>query len=188
MAAGPSLRLPSARRPADTARPACVCGPNTPSITPAKRGAVWGSWWMYTRWATAPPSAWRSWAAMMLAGSLLAAIADARAWRNWCGWASSPALAARWAKARLAWLGLTGVPRSVRKTRSSSTWWGVGIEGLPSVGRCIAFGLDLCESPVALVRPADLWTAEALGVGGKSARRWQVMALASHQASMLASS
>ena len=65
---------------------------------------------------------------------------------------------------------------------------GVGIEGLPSVGRCIAFGLDLCESPEALVRPADLWMAEALGVGGKSARRWQVIALASHQASMLASS
>ena len=60
----------------------------------------------------------------MLAGSLLAAIADARAWRSWWGWASSPALAARWAKARLAWLGLTGVPRSVRKTRSSSTGWG----------------------------------------------------------------
>jgi hypothetical protein len=29
---------------------------------------------MYTRWASAPPSAWRSWAAMMLAGSLLAAM------------------------------------------------------------------------------------------------------------------
>ena len=69
----------------------------------------------------APPSAWRSWAAMMLAGSLLAAIADARAWRNWCGWASSPALAASRAKARLAWLGLTGVPRWVRNTRSSWT-------------------------------------------------------------------
>jgi hypothetical protein len=54
---------------------------------------------MYTRWARTPPSAWRSWAAMMLAGSLLAAIADARAWRSRCGWASSPTLAARRAKA-----------------------------------------------------------------------------------------
>src|SRR5215211_5477524 len=76
---------------------------------------------MYTRWASAPPSAWRSWAAMMLAGSLLAAIAEARAWRSRWGWAATPALAARRAKARLAWLGLTGVPRSVRNTRSSST-------------------------------------------------------------------
>jgi hypothetical protein len=65
---------------------------------------------MYTRWASVPPSAWRSWAAMMLAGSLLAAIAEARAWRSRCGWAASPTLAARRAKARLAWLGLTGVP------------------------------------------------------------------------------
>ena len=61
---------------------------------------------------------------MMLAGSLLAAIAEARAWRNICGWATSPMLAARRAKARLAWLGLTGVPRSVRNTRSSWTGWG----------------------------------------------------------------
>ena len=60
----------------------------------------------------------------MLAGSLLAAIAEARAWRSRWGWASSPTLAARWAKARLAWLGLTGVPRSVRNTRSSWTGWG----------------------------------------------------------------
>jgi hypothetical protein len=75
---------------------------------------------MYTRWASPPPSAWRSWAAMMLAGSFLAAIADARAWRSRCGWASSPTLAASRAKARLAWLGLTGVPRSVRNTKSSS--------------------------------------------------------------------
>ena len=37
---------------------------------------------MYTRWASVPPSAWRSWAAMMLAGSLLAAMADASAWRR----------------------------------------------------------------------------------------------------------
>jgi hypothetical protein len=34
---------------------------------------------------------------------MLAAIADARAWRSRWGWAASPALAARWAKARLAW-------------------------------------------------------------------------------------
>ena len=60
----------------------------------------------------------------MLAGSLLAAIAEARAWRSMCGWAASPTLAARRAKARLAWLGLTGVPRSVRNTRSSWTGWG----------------------------------------------------------------
>ena len=58
---------------------------------------------------------------MMLAGSLLAAMADARAWRSRCGWAASPTLAARRAKARLAWLGLTGMPRSVRNTRSNST-------------------------------------------------------------------
>ena len=57
----------------------------------------------------------------MLAGSLLAAIADASAWRSRCGWATIPTLAARRAKARLAWLGLTGVPRSVRNTRSNST-------------------------------------------------------------------
>jgi hypothetical protein len=37
------------------------------------------------------------------------------------GWAANPMLAARRAKARLAWLGLTGVPRSVRNTRSSWT-------------------------------------------------------------------
>jgi hypothetical protein len=61
---------------------------------------------------------------MMLAGSLLAAIADANAWRSMCGWAANPMLAARRAKARLAWLGLTGVPRSVRNTRSNSTGWG----------------------------------------------------------------
>jgi hypothetical protein len=41
-------------------------------------------------------------AAMMLAGSLLAAMADASAWRSRCGWAASPTLAARRAKARLA--------------------------------------------------------------------------------------
>jgi hypothetical protein len=68
---------------------------------------------MYTRWASAPPSVWRSWAAMMLAGSLLAAIADARAWPSRWGWAASPALAASLAKERLAWVGLTAVPRSV---------------------------------------------------------------------------
>jgi len=45
---------------------------------------------MYTRWASLPPSAWRSWAAMMLAGSLLAAIADANAWRSMCGWGNQP--------------------------------------------------------------------------------------------------
>jgi hypothetical protein len=39
--------------------------------------------------------------AMMLAGSLLAAIADARAWRSRCGRAISPTLAASRAKARL---------------------------------------------------------------------------------------
>jgi hypothetical protein len=79
---------------------------------------------MYTRWASPPPSACRSWAAMMLAGSLLAAIAEANAWRSMWGWATSPMLAARRAKARLAWLGLTGVPRSVRNTKSNSTGWG----------------------------------------------------------------
>src|SRR5215203_1415120 len=87
---------------------------------------------MYTRWASPPPSAWRSWAAMMLAGSLLAAIAEARAWRSRWGWAATPALAARRVKARLAWLGLTGVPRSVRKTRSSST----GRGGWPGSTQC----------------------------------------------------
>src|SRR4030095_14829659 len=56
---------------------------------------------------------------MMLAGSLLAAIADARAWRSRCGWAASPTLGANRAKARLAWLGLTGVPRSVRNIRGT---------------------------------------------------------------------
>jgi hypothetical protein len=71
------------------------------------------------RWASAPPSAWRSCAAMMLAGSFSAAIAEASAWRSRCGWAASPTPAASRAKARLAWLGLTGVPRSVRNTRSS---------------------------------------------------------------------
>jgi hypothetical protein len=45
---------------------------------------------------------------MMLAGSLWAAIAEARAWRSMWGWAASPTLAARRVKARLAWLGLTG--------------------------------------------------------------------------------
>jgi hypothetical protein len=58
-----------------------------PSITPASRGAVWGSWWMYTRWARAPPSAWRSWVAMMPAGSLLAAIAaEHQVELDWVGW------------------------------------------------------------------------------------------------------
>jgi hypothetical protein len=37
------------------------------------------------------------------------------------GWAASPTLAAKRAKARVAWLGLTAVPRSARNTRSSST-------------------------------------------------------------------
>jgi hypothetical protein len=41
-----SLRFPSTRHPADTARPSRAAGPNTPSISPATRGAVWGSWWM----------------------------------------------------------------------------------------------------------------------------------------------
>ena len=36
------LRLPSARRPADTARPFRAARPNMPSITPAGRGAVAG--------------------------------------------------------------------------------------------------------------------------------------------------
>jgi hypothetical protein len=45
---------------------------------------------------------------MMLAGSLLAAIAEARACRSRWGWATTPTLAASRAKARLAWLGLTG--------------------------------------------------------------------------------
>jgi hypothetical protein len=62
---------------------------------------------------------------MVLAGSLLAAIAEARACRSMWGWATSPMLAARRAKARLAWLGLTGVPRSVRNTRSS---WPAGFD------------------------------------------------------------
>jgi hypothetical protein len=58
-----------------------------PSITPASRGAVWGSWWMYTRWARAPPSAWRSWVAMMPAGSLVAAIAaEHQVELDWVGW------------------------------------------------------------------------------------------------------
>src|SRR6266536_435310 len=57
----------------------------------------------------------------MLAGSLLAAIAEASAWRSICRWASSPTPRASLAKPRLAWLGLSGVPRSVRNTRSSST-------------------------------------------------------------------
>jgi hypothetical protein len=55
----------------------------------------------------------------MLAGSLLAAIAEASAWRSMWGWAANPTLAATRAKARLAWLGLNGVPRSVRNTRSN---------------------------------------------------------------------
>jgi hypothetical protein len=44
---------------------------------------------------------------------------------------------------------------------------GVGIGGLSSVGRCIAFGLDLCESPEALVRPADHGRLRLWGVGGQ---------------------
>jgi hypothetical protein len=55
------------------------------------------------------------------------------------GWAVSPTLAASRAKARLAWLGLTGVPRSVRNTRSS--WTGRGgrpgsIHRSPTVAGC----------------------------------------------------
>jgi hypothetical protein len=42
---------------------------------------------MYTRWARAPPSAWRSWVAMMPAGSLLAAIAaEHQVELDWVGW------------------------------------------------------------------------------------------------------
>src|SRR5215218_5274288 len=52
---------------------------------------------------------------------LVAAMAEAKAWRSRWGWAASPTPVARRAKARLAWLGLTGVPRSVRNTRSNST-------------------------------------------------------------------
>jgi hypothetical protein len=52
-----------------------------------------------------PSSAWRSCAAMMLAGSLLAAIAEASAWRSMCVWAFSPTLRARLVNPRLAWLG-----------------------------------------------------------------------------------
>jgi hypothetical protein len=48
---------------------------------------------------------------MVLAGSLLAAIAEASTCRSMWGWAASPMLAARRVKARLAWLGLTAVPR-----------------------------------------------------------------------------
>jgi hypothetical protein len=102
---------------------------------------------MYTRWASAPPSAWRSWAATMLAGSLLAAIAEARAWRSMCGWAANPTLEARRAKARLAWLGLTGVPRSVRNTRSSST----GRGGQP--------GCDESDDPDLEVFYRHFWSA-----------------------------
>jgi hypothetical protein len=51
----------------------------------------------------------------MDAGSLLAAMADARACRSMWGWASNPTLAASLAKARLAWLGLTAVPRQPRR-------------------------------------------------------------------------
>ena len=58
---------------------------------------------------------------MMLAGSLLAAIAEARHAAAGGDGRPAPMLAARRAKARLAWLGLTGVPRSVRNTRSNST-------------------------------------------------------------------
>jgi hypothetical protein len=54
---------------------------------------------------------------MMLAGSLLAAIADASAWRSMCGWASNPTLAASRAKPRLAWLGLSATgPRVTRRS------------------------------------------------------------------------
>ena len=47
-----------------------------------------------------------------------------RAWRSRWGWEASPTLAARRAKARLAWFGVTFVARSVRNAKSSWTGWG----------------------------------------------------------------
>ena len=82
---------------------------------------------------------------MMLAGSLLAAIADARVWRSRWGWASSPTLAASRARARLAWLRLTGVPHSVRAVKHPSRVRGpdgwVGPAGL-----CADFGRDAAHA------------------------------------------
>ncbi len=70
-----SLHIPSARRPADTARPSRAAGPNTRLAQPT--GAWSAAAGECRRAGQAPPSAWRSCAAMMLAGPLSGAMAEA---------------------------------------------------------------------------------------------------------------
>src|SRR4029453_3764852 len=116
---------------------------------------------MYTRWARAPPSAWRNWAPMMLAGSLLAAIADAKAWRSMWGWAASPTLAARRPKARRGGVGVAGGARRVGR---------VGGGGPKTPAHLMRLGIPQ-EGPAESIQPHDAFAGRWIGFGDGS-ERW----------------